>query len=96
VKYGLPRFFGITKTFRPVFNAPDAAALEPDADALEEDADAAVVELPEEEHAASVADATRSTTGAHRALLIEGFIFESFQFDRAKAGGPDGVMADRR
>src|ERR1700684_2034404 len=26
VKYGLPRFFGITKTFSPVFSPPDALA----------------------------------------------------------------------
>src|SRR5713226_6769758 len=43
VKYGLPRFFGITKTFRPVFSAPDAAA-------LVEDEDGEAVELPEELH----------------------------------------------
>src|SRR5260370_33758636 len=28
VKYGVPSFFGITKTFRPVFIPPDSAALE--------------------------------------------------------------------
>jgi hypothetical protein len=65
VKYGFPRFFGITKTFRPVFSPPDAAALE------EDEGGAELVGLPEELHAASVADATRSTAGTHSALLTE-------------------------
>src|ERR1022692_4767492 len=72
VKYGLPRFFGITKTFSPVFNPPDAL----DDELLEELED---VEPPDELHAASVADATRRTAGAHRALLMEPLIPESFQ-----------------
>src|SRR5450755_2785972 len=73
VKYGFPRFFGITKTFRPVFSPPDAAA--PDEDEEGEE----LVELPEELHAASVADATRSTTGPHRALFERPLMPESFQ-----------------
>jgi hypothetical protein len=74
----LPRFFGITKTFSPVFRVPEA----PD----ELDALVVVVlagaELDEELllHAASVADAARSTAGASSVLLSEGLIFESFQF----------------
>ena len=39
-----------------------------------------VVEL-DDEHAASVVDATRSTAGAHSALLTEPLISESFQFE---------------
>jgi hypothetical protein len=78
VKYGLPRFFGITKTFSPVFNPPEA---------LEElDDEPEAVELPEELHAASVADATRSTAGAHSALLTERLISESFQLGPDKVG----------
>jgi hypothetical protein len=73
----LPRFFGITKTFSPVFRVPEAL----------DELDALVVvvlagaELDEELlHAASVADAARSTAGASSVLLSEGLIFESFQF----------------
>ncbi len=79
VKYGLPRFFGITKTFNPVFS-PAAALEEELADEVEDVGDEADVELPDELHAASVADATRSTAGAHSALLMEPVISESFQF----------------
>jgi len=75
VKYGFPRFFGITKTFRPVFSAPDTAA--PDEDEGGEE----LVELPEELHAASVADATTSTAGIHSAVLTEPLMVESFQFE---------------
>ena len=35
----------------------------------------------DDEHAASVVDATRSTAGAHSALLTEPLISESFQFE---------------
>src|SRR5260370_757798 len=65
VKYGFPRFFGITKTFRPVFSPPDAAALEEDEGGEE------LVELPEELHAASAADATMTTAGTSSAVLKE-------------------------
>jgi len=70
VKYGFPRFFGITKTFSPVFS-PAAALDEPvdEAEDVEDVEDEADVELPDDEHAASVADATTSTAGAHSALL---------------------------
>jgi len=73
VKYGLPRFFGMMNTFSPVFSEPEAP--EPD----EADADELVDPLPDELHAASVAEATRSTAGAQRALFIERLICESFQ-----------------
>jgi hypothetical protein len=73
VKYGLPRFFGMMKTFRPVFSEPEAPELD------EADPDELVDPLPDELHAASVAEATRSTAGAQRALFIERLICESFQ-----------------
>src|SRR5258705_4586119 len=75
VKYGLPRFFGMMKTFSPVFSDPEA----PDPDPEEADAEELAGPLPDEPHAASVAEATRSTAGAHRALFIERLICESFQ-----------------
>jgi hypothetical protein len=79
VKYGLPRFFGTMNTFSPVFSEPEAP--EPD------EADAEEPEVadppPDELHAASVAEATRSTAGAQRALFVEGLICESFQSGRA-------------
>jgi hypothetical protein len=79
VKYGFPRFFGITKTFNPVFSP--AAALDEPVDEAEDVADEADVEL-DDEHAASVADATRSTAGAHSALLTEPVIPGSLQLSR--------------
>jgi len=75
VKYGLPRFFGMMKTFSPVFSDPEA----PDPDPEEADAEELAGPLPDEPHAASVAEATRSTAGAQRALFIERLICESFQ-----------------
>ena len=48
----------MTKTFRPFFSPPDAAA---GADELLDE------ELPDELHAASTEAATRSTAGAHSA-----------------------------
>jgi hypothetical protein len=77
VKYGFPRFFGITKTFSPVFSP--AAALDVPVDEADAE-DEADVE-PDDEHAASVVDATRRTVGAHSALLTEPLISESFQFE---------------
>jgi len=68
VKYGLPRFFGMMKTFSPVFSEPEAP--EPD----EAEAEEADDPLPDELQAASVAEATRSTAGAQRALFIEGLM----------------------
>jgi hypothetical protein len=73
VKYGLPRFFGMMKTFSPVFSEPEAP--EPD----EAEAEEAEDPLPDELQAARVAEATRSTAGAQRALFVEGLICESFQ-----------------
>jgi hypothetical protein len=70
VKYGFPRFFGITKTFRPVFS-PLAEADEVD-EADDDDDDAAVVEL-EDEHAASKIDAV--TSGTAKAAICLSFIF---------------------
>jgi hypothetical protein len=76
VKYGLPRFFGMMKTFSPVFSDPEAP--EPDEADAEEPPDP-LDPLPDEPHAASVAEATRATAGAQRALFIERLICESFQ-----------------
>ena len=64
VKYGLPRFFGMTKTFRPVFSAPDADPPELD----EAEADEPPEPPPEEPQAARVAEATRSTAGTEGSL----------------------------
>jgi hypothetical protein len=75
VKYGLPRFFGMMKTFSPVFSPPEADAPDPD------DAEEPLDPLPDELHAASVAEATRSTAGAHKTHFIERLILESFQPD---------------
>ena len=61
-------------TFRPVFSEPEAAEPDPD-----EDEDGLGDPLPDELHAASVAEATRSTAGAQRALFVERLICESFQ-----------------
>src|SRR5215471_802420 len=68
VKYGLPRFFGITKTLSPFFIAPDGV----------EDPEGGLVVLAEL-HAATRADALRSTTGPHSARLTLRLIAESFQ-----------------
>src|SRR5690348_117069 len=57
VKYGLPRFFGITKTLSPFFSAPE----EEEAEAGVDDEDEP--EPPVELQAASRADAVRSTRG---------------------------------
>ena len=76
VKYGLPRFFGTMKTFSPVFSPPEAPEL------AEADAEEPPDPLPDELHAASVAEATRSTAGAHRTLFVERLILESFQPER--------------
>src|SRR5580704_12674459 len=51
VKYGLPRFFGMTKTFSPFFSAPGAEA--------EDEPELGVLLLLDELQAASVAEATR-------------------------------------
>ena len=59
VKYGLPRFFGMTKTFRP-----DLAVLDPDPDEPEE---LAGVEEPLDEQAATAsADAHDERRGGQR------------------------------
>src|SRR5215475_2198176 len=55
VKYGLPRFLGMTKTFRPFSSPPEAAAGDEPLDVV----------FPDELHAASTEDATRSTAGTH-------------------------------
>jgi hypothetical protein len=77
VKYGLPRFFGTTKTFRPVFSL--AAADAPELDEAEADGDEPPEPLPDELQAARVAEAIRTTAGAQRALFVERLICESFQ-----------------
>src|SRR2546430_2103068 len=64
VKYCAPRSLGITYAFRPVFSPPDAA----DAAELEDVLGEVPPEelLPDELHAASVAEVTRSTAGTQR------------------------------
>ena len=66
VKYGLPRFFGMMKTFRPGLQRARGRA--PELDEAEADAEPPDP-LPEELHAASVAEATRSTAGAQQGSL---------------------------
>src|SRR5262249_15179924 len=61
VKYGLPRFWGMTKTFRPFFSPPEAAAGDEPLDVV----------FPDELHAASTEDATRSTAGTHSTRFME-------------------------
>src|SRR6185437_7496738 len=75
VKYELPRFFGMTKTFRPVFRPAVDAALEepaPDAAALEaaELAGAAALEELEELLELQAARATTPTTGMASASFL--------------------------
>jgi hypothetical protein len=70
----LPRFFGITKTLSPVFSAPDE---DEDEDEDEDPEDG--LDDPEELHAASTAEALRSTTGPSSVRLTVGLISESFQ-----------------
>ena len=72
VKYGLPRFLGMTNTFSPVFSAPEAAAEE------EPDAEAAGVDEPDDEHAARTTDAVASTAGSNRTRFTEPFIVNPF------------------
>src|SRR5215469_14000013 len=69
VKYGLPRFFGMTKTFRPFFSPPAAAA-----EGEPED----VVLVPDEEHAASTEDAARSTADTHSTRFRDRLILNPF------------------
>jgi hypothetical protein len=73
---------GITYAARPFLRAPDAAALDDDDEDEEEEEDGPEL-LPDELQAARVAQATMSTEGTQRVLLIEGLIYESFQ------SGPD-------
>src|ERR1022692_2395491 len=71
VKYGLPRFFGMTNTFRPVFTPPGPAVTDGvlDGDELP----------PEEVHAASMAVAAMSTAGPSSTRMRRCAIVESFQ-----------------
>jgi hypothetical protein len=82
---------GTTYAARPFLRAPDAAAL--DEDDEDEDDDGPEL-LPDELQAARVAQATMSTEGTQRALLIEGLIYESFQSgpdkDQPVRSDPDG------
>src|SRR5215475_6542660 len=77
VKYGLPRFLGMTKTFRPVFSPPAAAVGDEPLDVV----------LPDELHAASTEDATRSTAGAHSARFMERLIMNPFNPERTDTTG---------
>src|SRR5215467_8584337 len=58
----------MTKTFRPFFSPPDAEAGD----------DELLDELPDEEHAASMEAAIRSTTGANSARFIDRLILNPF------------------
>jgi hypothetical protein len=72
VKYELPRFFGITKTFRPVLRP--AVEAEPDELALEEPAPelAGAEELAEpEELELQAASATVAATGSASASFLD-------------------------
>src|SRR5579863_5225538 len=75
VKYEFPRFFGITKTFRPVLRPPDELE---EADAPDDDGGAELDELEDDddEQAASRTDAT---TGRVSHALCLSFMSESFQ-----------------
>src|ERR1022692_254938 len=99
VKYGLPRFFGMTKTFRPFFSPP--AALEPPPDADPELLLPELLVLLEELQAASMADAT-STAIEPSTALVPGYLLagdlcpipESFQSSRQRCrvyAMPNGV-----
>jgi hypothetical protein len=66
VKYGLPRFFGMTKTFRPFFRVCEVAP---------EDE---LVVLDDELHAASTEEATTSTARLHSTRLSEPLIVNPF------------------
>jgi hypothetical protein len=76
----LPRFFGITKTFRPVFNPPLPPLLLDDEELLDEGVDDD--ELPDE-HAASIPTASMSTAGPSTArplvVPVRALTVESFQ-----------------
>src|SRR5215813_6961994 len=77
VKYGLPRFLGMTKTFRPVFSPPAAAVGDEPLDVV----------LPDELHAASTEDATRSTAGTHSTRFMERLILNPFNPERTDTTG---------
>src|SRR5450755_2158290 len=74
VKYGLPRFLGMTNTFSPVFSAPEAAAED------EPELEAAGVDVPDDEHAARTTDAVASAAGTNRTRLREPFIVNPFNW----------------
>ena len=92
VKYGLPRFFGITKTLRPVLRPPPPPPplLDEDEDLLAEGVDED--ELPEE-HAASIPTASMSTAGPSSArplvVPVRALTVESFQSGRTEVGADD-------
>jgi len=66
VKYEFPRFFGMTKTFRPVFSPPEAEEEEAAAD---EAAGADEDELDADEHAVSRIDTVTSGRASHAVCL---------------------------
>jgi hypothetical protein len=65
-----PRFFGITKTFRPVFRPPEAAAEEEDEPAVGVEPEDELE--PEELHAASRIEA--ATSGTARLAICLSFM----------------------
>src|SRR5262245_35879387 len=79
----------MTKTLRPFFSPPEAAA---GADELLDE------ELPDELHAASMEAATRSTAGAHSARFRDRLILNPFNpmdttgTGQPESGGPSGAI----
>ena len=72
VKYGLPRFFGMTNTFSPVFSVPVAAP--------EDELDGAGVDVPDDPQAAMTTDTVASAAGSSRTRLREPFIVNPFNW----------------
>src|SRR5450755_1803501 len=75
VKYGLPRFFGMTKTLRPFFRVPDAPVLADELELAELLELLELLEPPEEPQAARPADTARTATEARTARLVAGLLF---------------------
>src|SRR6266705_6720912 len=72
VKYGLPRFFGMTKTLSPVFSAPEPPEAAGELDAVPDG-------VPDELQAARTADTATSAAGSQSLRLGGTLIAESFQ-----------------
>src|ERR1022692_2922836 len=91
VKYGLPRFLGMTNTFRPVFS-PLAEVPPAGERAL------GLEELPDDPQAASTDDTATTAAVSHSDLFMEPDIRESFQLGACQNGevvSRGGPLADR-